>query len=955
MHCPSILKWIAGGSRPSAGVKTESKTNLTDSVYCLGVKNSKRDPKTAVFFAEMDVTTSLKSLLLAARQYKNNKNSLNSSQLQKQIEDVSSLRCSSLLTSGQVLPSECLSGLLEVAGDPNTSHALTGAILSLLAQLASDDESRETLHSSYNIVGTLAAIVHWNRATPEEPVVLQCLQVLQRLTYNVRILHCASHVDELLSFLMLNIQSNNDDITKPCLGLMANLCRHNLSVQAQIKSQGNVKAFYRALINFLGHNCLTVVVFALSILSSLTLNEEVGQKLFNAKNIHQTFQLIFNITVNGDGTLTRNYAVDLLVDLLKNPKIADYLTNYKHLPVCLNEVVSLLHGKDPDTAVKVLELLVSLCSVPALRRLICEMVLRPVALRLHPGVRSGAQTRGSEPCLDLLQWATGPLQGPEQCTLQALSLLTELFEEAIDSSLSDLAQSFVELLLPALQGLLQAPDPSEGEQLLKRHCIRAGRAVDLLLDIHTHISHHYFKDFLKTLVSQYISSELCMLQVELLLSNTQDYISSNGSGSDSQLSQMCSETVLKTLELMSQLKQHVADMETCFYRILQDQRMVVPLSLALTSNLRERVQTALRILFEAAPLPDFPAVILGESIAASNAYRQKEPELVVRGSTIQEDGVTYGKSFPLSITGPCSPSRQNIDSLIEKLQTSMQLQEPMKDVHMSEIIDIYEQKISALASKEGRLQDLLEAKALALSQADRLIAQYRCQRAQAEAEARKLASLLKETERRKEELQAELSEQVLEVEKLKTDSQQLLQHNSKLQAVSDEHHNLKGTYNQLLSRYNKNEGMLKELQAAHISLTQQAEGLRKSNEALKMQQERLSAELIQKEQQVTALEETVQEKRSIIAGLQAEVKKQEEQASEMEESTNLLKKELTKTEQARKDASIKASSLELQKTQLETKLQKKEEELSKHMQMIAMIHSLSSGKLKNDTSANLSL
>ncbi|XP_050954384.1 protein CIP2A isoform X2 [Labeo rohita] len=894
----------------------------------------------------MDVSTCLKSLLLAIRQYRNNRSALNASQLQKHIEDVSGLKCGGVLFSGQVLPSECLSGLMEVAGDPNTSHVLTGSIISLLAQFASDGEAKEALHSSYNFTGTLAAIIHCNRSTPEEPLVLQCLNVLQRLTYNVRTLHCASHIHELISFLMQHVQSNNDDIVKACLGLMANLCRHDISVQSHIKSQSNVKAFYRALINFLGHNCLTVVVFALSILSSLTLNEEVGQKLFNAKNIHQTFQLIFNITVNGDGTLTRNYAVDLLVDLLKNPKIADYLTKYKHLSVCLSEVLGLLHSKDPDTASKVMELLVSLCSVPVLRKLVCETILRPPAPRLQPGTRKGVQARGSEPSLALVHWVTSPLDGPEQCYMQALSLLAELFEEAIDSSLCSSAQSFVELLLQEVLGLLQSPDSTEGDQMLKKRCLRAGCVVDFLLVL-------CGDDALRMLVSQRLSPEVCVSQVELLLSYSQDLSGSTCTTSNYHLSQVCSEVVLKTLELMSHLRQQMPDMETSFYRILQDQRMVTPLSLALTSNCREHVQVALRMLFEAAPLPNFPSVILGDSIAANNAYRQKDSELSIRSISANEDVSFVGKSFPTVHAEPSGSAYQSIDSLIEKLQNGVE--EKVRDVHMSEIIDVYEQKLSALACKEGHLQDLLEAKARALSQADRFIAQYRRQRAQAEAEARKLASLLKDTERKKEDLQTELNDHLLEVERLKSDSQQLLEHNSRLQAVADQHQELKGTYNQLLSRYDKSEGMLKELQAAHISLNQQAEGLRKTNEGLKLQQERTLAEVADKEQQIKSLKTDVQEKERKITGLQNDLRRHEEQIHEMEENISILRKELNKTEQARKDTSIKASSLELQKSQLEAKLEKMEEELGKHTQMIAMIHSLSSGKLKGDITANLSL
>lgn len=63
-----------------------------------------------------------------------------------------------------------------------------------------------------------------------------------------------------------------------------------------------------------------------------------------------------------------------------------------------------------------------------------------------------------------------------------------------------------------------------------------------------------------------------------------------------------------------------------------------------------------------------------------------------------------------------------------------------------------------------------------------------------------MGSLLKEAERRGEDLQAELSSQVLEEERSKADMKELLQHNARLQRDSEEHQVLKGAYNTLLNR-----------------------------------------------------------------------------------------------------------------------------------------------------------
>ncbi|KAI8519161.1 hypothetical protein Bbelb_024180 [Branchiostoma belcheri] len=881
----------------------------------------------------MDPTSCMKGLVMAGSQFRNNRSDANILQLQRQIELMISLTMNydegllmiSLTMKGrsvkffnpqQILPMECLSCLCDILEDNHTPTSLSHKTVVLLNNLASYPDIRDAMHTTFNFTSSLATFLQYHTQSPGEPLVLQTLQLLQKLTYKSKVSYPNSYMEELIRFLISHILGHESDLTAPCLGLLANLCKNNLSIQAHVKALENVKSIYRTLIAYVSHSNQSIVVYSFSILSNLCLNEEIGEKVFNAKNIYQTFQLIFNIIVNGDSSHVRSFTCDLFIGLLKSPKIQQSVVIYEHFEACLMQVLRLI-TMDTESATKIFELLLSFCSVNGLRCTVCRALLNTPALqdpdRYQPQVH---QRQITEPFFALVHWAGQSVETHDQAPLFALDLLKEIFEEVIDSGLSAQLSPRTDVVVPMAVEQLTPPCDTDGS-ILKLKCLKTS---------------------MKLQVAEAVDTKVCSTLLEHQYQHNRLGRATGHCGMEEDWSEAGVDLVLHTLELMSRIKTYVANMDMMFYETLQDQRLVAFLAFSLTNDTRARVQLALRLLNQALPLPEFPAIMLGDSIAAYNAKQATERKVLNIGSA-ESPGSPVGKlqSMKASINyngteggkgrGKGSPLREGtVDTLIDRMNSGLEI----KDVKASEIMDLYEHKLASLATKESHLQDLLEAKQLALAQADRLIAQYKSRRAQSEAEARKLASMLQESERRSEAYRDQINELRLDKERQAEDMEQLVGQNNKLQAVAEEHEQLQAAYAEQITRVEALQRSVNAHMEEQNSLREMNEMLRRHNESLKNQVEdekkRLTKQLKDKEAKLTEEKD--------------KVRTLEHEKEDLETAVDKYRNELTKLEQLKKETVKKYEASIAEKDAL---IKTQKAELEKNAQIVAMIHNISAG------------
>ncbi|XP_033739672.1 protein CIP2A homolog isoform X2 [Pecten maximus] len=908
----------------------------------------------------MEAASVVKSVIFAANQYLNHKADKNSLYLQQQLEILigitvpSSGKSLKFFNTKHLQPTECLTTVIDILCDPHTKPSLLLSCITLLQNLATDDGIRHCLHDAFHLTPALAGILKI-QGSARDILSTECVSLLQKVTYGHKLNFQENYMEDLITFTVRQIHGPVHDLTLPSLGLLVNLCRENFAVQSYLKNSENIKALYKVLVSYLSDQNLTVIILALSIITSLSLQEDLGGKILNAKNINQTFQMIFNILMKSDAGVTRGYAVDLFRDLLRNPKIQQSLSRFDRLGSCLENILNLIAASTSESVIKVFELLLLFCRVEGLRSTICKCVLATSPLHDNEYV---AQTlrqpieEVKEPLIAAVHWAGQSTDSHNKAPLYALDFLTEFYEELIYSNTRVHYGIHADLVLPTvLHGLQDPPDQEQAES--RRKCCKMVKVIQLLTvfageeDTKKKLCKLVDMSLFSGLLEHQFTYNRVALRCNKVVSPDEDW------------SEYGVDVVLCGLELMEKLKKNLPDVDALFCSTLQDSRLVPFLSAGMTSKDRSRVQTALQMITTASALDNFPVVLLGDTIAANNT-RQHE-----RLTASPAQGWQQVNTKPLSMSEygnkenmpPGNHHRKpepmeqdaSINSIIERMQSGLQ----MNEIKASEIIDIYEHKLQSLQTKEDQLQDLLDAKALALSQADRLIAQYRSRRAQYEAEAHKMRSMVQDSEKRSEQYRDQLNDVILRGEHLQNELEQLNQEKHKLEEVAAEHKQLTVAYMELSEKFETSEKSLLCLKQEHKTLVEMHEMLNKHNESLKQQHDvaseqlsKLSKQLMEKASELTHTQLMLEEEH-------AKAKKEQD---ELEDCLDKVRANLDTTEKAKKKLEQKVSTLERSLQQSEAQVKEKVEvirelksNVDKHAQIAALIHSLSSGKSDADS------
>eukprot|EP00795_Rhopilema_esculentum_P013826 gene13826-4759_t len=784
---------------------------------------------------EVDFDTCLRSLRNSFNQYRNYPSEDSRKDLEREINVIVGIashgerNISSRFNPRNLLHADALSIFVTLLNEVNLKESIFAASISLLNELAASSKIRLSLQETFNLPSTLFNFIIQHQTSSDLSIILQCLQLVQLVTYGIKVQHSLGDLNGLIKYLVSKVMAPESVLTTHCLGSLTNLCRNNFLVQDHLKKLGNVKGFFRSVASFLSHSNWMNIIYALSILSICT-DEPLGEKVFNKNNIDQTFALTFNVLLKGESVNMQKYACDLLNDLMQSTRMQKYLANYTDLQIHMKELALKLKAVDEELVEKILQLLISMKSI------------RGLLEKLYFGHDVNGQGKaGHENCNDK--------DGTNSCMSVVLELCGRLLAKR--HPLASLALRFLKHLYQANSPSIQSS--SKVIRMLARHLYlleeeenypsvqeryeNIRRSIEILMIF-------CCEERLTGAVTESISCESICRFIEIIFDRFATELSSPRSISCEHREEVSS-AVIAFIELMSLVIKYTKQGQEAYTRILQSSNLPPFLACCLASTSTDLVKRTMKIVQTLLSLSKSSPDLLSTLLASNNKQREEITALLRKQQSIEPAYHPNVASFSVNEIvsnsrrdGGKSKQDEHVDSisaLADRVSSGLEIKDSAK---VSEIMDIYEHKLAIIQGKESHLQDLLDAKTAALAQADRYIAQYRCRSAQSEAECLKLRSLLLESQKTSESQFEQIDVFTVEMKSLETKIDSLYDENKALTEISTEHHQLKLSHKEALDRLNTVRNGLIAAEEEQKNMTEANDILKRQYENLKSQQER---------------------------------------------------------------------------------------------------------------------
>jgi len=798
----------------------------------------------------------------------------------------------------------------EMLSDYTISANCVSRLLRIIAKFIECVHVRAALVSGLQ-AGLSQQILYRYNQQPADSLIRLCLEQLRDCILDVTVCTTSSSTNDLLKLLTRLILKKNGPLLDVSLSVLGNLCRNNLIMQANIKSMDCIRAVYQQLMYLLGHSDMGVIVHALSLFTSLCLNEELGSKaqLF-VGNVCETFQLVFNI-LRSEELNTQVYSINLLIDFSKAQNLLTALETFPELDKNLDAMSSLLVDSPPLLVSKIAELYSHLSTNP----------------NIYSKILTSLTSAGDNAPLKAL--LSLPLREPFLSSLRVM--LPDLLEAC-----EEYRDSVVDKLVRVIETIpLHTP-----------HQTVEYRTVS--------VAAHCLSDLYKVQCCQ----QLVYHRLGGLVEQINAWLDSAPDPYKDSFSEECCGAITNLAHLA------ITTSHTDTRLALSHPHLSWFLGQALLASDRRTVSTALTVSSLVIEHNDQHAFVVSDMLAKhsqhlhSNTYdaREQVTKLQSRNQELQRQNETLlRKLSDNSISQPLvqQPVTQ-VTEIIDKMTEGLQL----NDLRASELLEIFEQKVAYLTTKSEHMSDLLETKSMALEQCDRLCSQFKNRVAQAEVECTKYKALLQQAEREAQEYQGEScallkaqKEMACEMEGLREDLSEAAQYQPQYAQAREEVSALREQCSTLTIT-------VAELRESVEGLSERAEMLTNHNETLKNQHECAVSQVQVLEKEKAKVVSKLEEKDSLylktkqsLRQTEDKFRKKEKEKIDVEAQLKKRQNELLKSEQLKNELSEKVSMLEIKGAghvkELEeqsTKLALQAEEISKHAQLKALIHNLSGGK-----------